>query len=179
MLGSSTIINPGFLSTLSLRRATFLSGSIKFCRVFLSTLSLRRATSKNAAIGKPTFISIHALLAESDLPTGGRTFEINLISIHALLAESDHTGSSWTTWFPNFYPRSPCGERPHSTSQVPTLLDFYPRSPCGERLYPSQWRTLASDFYPRSPCGERQLAACDGFVHAVFLSTLSLRRATR
>lgn len=31
-----------------------------------STLSLRRATSKNAAIGKPTLISIHALLAESD-----------------------------------------------------------------------------------------------------------------
>ena len=36
---------------------------------------------------------------------------------------------------------------------------FYPRSPCGERPYPSQCRTLASDFYPRSPCGERRLTA--------------------
>ena len=38
--------------------------------------------------------------------------------------------------------------------------------------------TGVCDFYPRSPCGERQV----GFVHAhlveVFLSTLSLRRAT-
>ena len=33
-------------------------------------------------------------------------------------------------------------------------------------------------FYPRSPCGERQLPAGDGLANAVFLSTLSLRRAT-
>ena len=35
------------------------------------------------------------------------------------------------------------------------------------------------DFYPRSPCGERQLAARDDSIMFVFLSTLSLRRATR
>ena len=33
-------------------------------------------------------------------------------------------------------------------------------------------------FYPRSPCGERQLAARDESIMFVFLSTLSLRRAT-
>ena len=58
-----------FLSTLSLRRATLmLFMVISYNKiVFLSTLSLRRATSKNAAMGNPTLISIHALLAESDL----------------------------------------------------------------------------------------------------------------
>ena len=78
-------------------------------------------------------ISIHALLAESDagrLPSRRGI----AISIHALLAESD---SAW------------------------------PRRPAGR-----------SDFYPRSPCGERPLAKvrhCEGYI---FLSTLSLRRAT-
>ena len=36
----------------------------------------------------------------------------------------------------NFYPRSPCGERPYTLS-LPRRRksDFYPRSPCGERLH--------------------------------------------
>ena len=55
---------------------------------FLSTLSLRRATSKKAAIGNPTLISIHALLAESDLYVN-MPCAFDIISIHALLAESD------------------------------------------------------------------------------------------
>ena len=79
-----------FLSTLSLRRATgaFDAGDGTFG--FLSTLSLRRATVKRAVNPLYGKISIHALLAESDL------FRlvcnaVPLISIHALLAESDIT----------------------------------------------------------------------------------------
>ena len=56
----------GFLSTLSLRRATasvFLIGSRS---QFLSTLSLRRATRTGLTCGDGRNISIHALLAESD-----------------------------------------------------------------------------------------------------------------
>ena len=34
------------------------------------------------------------------------------ISIHALLAESDVSGGVPSSCFGNFYPRSPCGERP-------------------------------------------------------------------
>ena len=34
----------------------------------------------------------------------------------------------------NFYPRSPCGERPHCYQQATYFFYFYPRSPCGERL---------------------------------------------
>ena len=56
--------------------------------IFLSTLSLRRATNCfKCSFGNPR-ISIHALLAESDLLQGS-------------LSAQGH----------NFYPRSPCGER--------------------------------------------------------------------
>ena len=35
----------------------------------------------------------------------------------------------------NFYPRSPCGERPCGRRVgLPVAGHFYPRSPCGERL---------------------------------------------
>ena len=56
-------------------------------------------------------ISIHALLAESDvaLYTSAR---MSGISIHALLAESDHSGGPLQAGYTDFYPRSPCGERP-------------------------------------------------------------------
>ena len=56
---------------------------------------------------------------------------------------------------------------------------FYPRSPCGERLpVLLSFSYSMEDFYPRSPCGERHaiLAPFNGMT--VFLSTLSLRRAT-
>ena len=101
----------GFLSTLSLRRATasvFLIGSRS---QFLSTLSLRRATRTGLTCGDGRNISIHALLAESDKlvnvhnnPTTKFLSTLSLrratkhkrqhnslsrISIHALLAESD------------------------------------------------------------------------------------------
>ena len=78
----------------------------------------------------------------------------------------------------DFYPRSPCGERPDSIKPSPrsiisihallaesdqifygvgiTINNFYPRSPCGERRYkPASWSGFR-DFYPRSPCGERR-----------------------
>ena len=101
-----------FLSTLSLRRATsskIISSSIiayfyprSPCGerqsvgysavrlfIFLSTLSLRRATATDAVNGcNPDYISIHALLAESD-ENALRQIVDRRISIHALLAESD------------------------------------------------------------------------------------------
>ena len=80
-----------------------------------------------------------------------------MISIHALLAESDYT--------------------PRLSRVVPTP-NFYPRSPCGERLISSVPSFLSSYFYPRSPCGERQQQHNCLFGVILFLSTLSLRRAT-
>ena len=55
-----------FLSTLSLRRATLPCPELVGRGKFLSTLSLRRATIPNAYDSGYHFISIHALLAESD-----------------------------------------------------------------------------------------------------------------
>ena len=102
-----------FLSTLSLRRATARAKSGQQRSRFLSTLSLRRATSGTFRSTHRTSISIHALLAESDVVdtlifAGSMLFLSTLslrratacvfarsvgapISIHALLAESDET----------------------------------------------------------------------------------------
>ena len=56
-----------FLSTLSLRRATRNSPALLGNPQFLSTLSLRRATALDLLGWLRVLISIHALLAESDL----------------------------------------------------------------------------------------------------------------
>ena len=79
-----------FLSTLSLRRATYIGVAYIVAYIFLSTLSLRRATKAIIECNGGDPISIHALLAESDLPQSKRRAPTDAISIHALLAESDH-----------------------------------------------------------------------------------------
>ena len=56
---------------------------------------------------------------------------------------------------------------------------FYPRSPCGERPPVSVFTSFFSAFYPRSPCGERPVVDNIILMPREFLSTLSLRRATR
>ena len=58
------------------------------------------------------------------------------------------------------------------------LFNFYPRSPCGERRMGVTVLGIQHNFYPRSPCGERRgvLSSCSAKI--IFLSTLSLRRAT-
>ena len=61
-------------------------------------------------------ISIHALLAESDL-AGAVAVKKLTISIHALLAESDSTTAVNKPVVIDFYPRSPCGERQADTGQ--------------------------------------------------------------
>ena len=173
-----------FLSTLSLRRATAagpvdVSGveisihallaesdwatafHFRSRRQFLSTLSLRRATQAATWSTTWTRISIHALLAESDDPADSDFAKLGLF----LSTLSLRRATSWQYIFfhppTDFYPRSPCGERPRiarSTSSRP--WNFYPRSPCGER--PICWPrsvTQRRNFYPRSPCGERRRQA--------------------
>ena len=83
-----------FLSTLSLRRATRAENHANSQQEFLSTLSLRRATADRYGMGIIRQISIHALLAESDLTPARILSRLLEISIHALLAESDFRG--WT-----------------------------------------------------------------------------------
>ena len=77
---------------------------------------MRRATHYDNYNLHCVEISIHALLAESDKITI-TVDEGTLISIHALLAESDINGlrHRWASFY--FYPRSPCGERPQTVTK--------------------------------------------------------------
>ena len=145
---------------------------------FLSTLSLRRATLTHQGKIK----SITHFYPRS--PCGERRSEF-------VKRKVNH----------HFYPRSPCGERlwpgllarPFFIISIHALLAesdcyslrhsaqgryFYPRSPCGERL---DWYLMIlekKDFYPRSPCGERPPRLSRVVPTPIFLSKLSLRRAT-
>ena len=62
---------------------------------------------------------------------------------------------------------------------MPRYRNFYPRSPCGERLLTTGPPYSRYNFYPRSPCGERPKNTRDCVTLRKFLSTLSLRRATK
>ena len=169
-----------FLSTLSLRRATTTSaGRSAFRRHFYprSPCGERRVGPRwysgvcnfypRSPCGErliPTLsshahpgISIHALLAESDPCSERQQVLPRRISIHALLAESDTSSGA--------------AARPSG--------HFYPRSPCGERLWAAKGRNGQKYFYPRSPCGERLWVLRKVPILSIFLSTLSLRRATR
>ena len=147
--------------------------------IFLSTLSLRRATRFHAADISARRISIHALLAESDprnwqKPHGQKKFLSTLSLRRATLTSVVSSAGTM-----DFYPRSPCGERPDKHVPPPTQPNFYPRSPCGERRWPRAMILLCLYFYPRSPCGERPgVLAHHARKIVEFLSTLSLRRAT-
>ena len=103
----------------------------------------------------------------------------------------------------DFYPRSPCGERPvvYDIVFMPgKFLSTLSLRRATESI--GTLRTVSVNFYPRSPCGERQrhiprsVDRNDISIHALlaesdksvsptptqakkFLSTLSLRRATR
>ena len=146
-----------FLSTLSLRRATCRAKTIATkishfyprspCgerqqtayffgtdgRISIHALLAESDSDPEANSRAERQISIHALLAESD-QMKNENANRNTISIHALLAESDITIPGLASAPPDFYPRSPCGERRQNRHQKKHKDDFYPRSPCGERL---------------------------------------------
>ena len=108
-----------------------------------------------AAQGCGAGISIHALLAESDL-VQETVIDPSSISIHALLAESDLLVFGEVVTVTAFL--STLSLR-RATWCIGRLLVarryFYPRSPCGERRSPLLPGRDPRHFYPRSPCGER------------------------
>ena len=172
-----------FLSTLSLRRATYSAPPYNLMIHHFYPRSPCGERPRERASIKPIFrISIHALLAESDLSgISSRTAETAIsihallaesdefrkllypgstrISIHALLAESDHSRRNRKQRHSNFYPRSPCGERHYYDKVSPPAKKFLStlslrRATCRAEISES----LYTHFYPRSPCGERHLA---------------------
>ena len=150
-----------FLSTLSLRRATAKSSIAAVPRaLFLSTLSLRRATFRTPRRSK---WGTHFYPRS---PCGERRKNVYYqrtgvwISIHALLAESDCHAGREKVLLSHFYPRSPCGERPLKLSKFEVVVIFL--STLSLRRATSATtsaKTPQSDFYPRSPCGERLYTA--------------------
>ena len=121
-----------FLSTLSLRRATDRLQFIRYIIKFLSTLSLRRATHQQGYHQDcQKFLSTLSLRRATGVPL------------------------FYNNQCQDFYPRSPCGERPSTPAVRSQFIHFYPRSPCGERLSCAWSASKLGDFYPRSPCGER------------------------
>ena len=125
------------------------------------------------------------------------------ISIHALLAESDSGRlAGYDAGNQNFYPRSPCGERrrfpcsyagqfqisihallaesDHQSPPVPRRSRyFYPRSPCGERLLygPESLAQYVISIHALLAESDMWFICLNTF-RPLFLSTLSLRRAT-
>ena len=86
--------------------------------LFLSTLSLRRATKSRMQYYVTTHISIHALLAESDSPVLQIYWLLPLfLSTLSLRRATSKTGSAANS-SSDFYPRSPCGERPSNFANL-------------------------------------------------------------
>ena len=110
---STSIISvTAFLSTLSLRRATVPFRPASHLSMYFYPRSpcgeRRKARPK---LPKQIRISIHALLAESDMRQ--RRIELGkfrFLSTLSLRRATPHFKSSWQRCC-NFYPRSPCGER--------------------------------------------------------------------
>ena len=108
---------------------------------FLSTLSLRRATSQPCCTDTTSAISIHALLAESDVVRvtvhtcrdaflstlslrrathRGLTLLYSIVGFLSTLSLRRATFLilSYEKATKNFYPRSPCGERPAKNTSM-------------------------------------------------------------
>ena len=146
---------------------------------FLSTLSLRRATPEAVPRRPDADISIHALLAESDTPRCKQHLRAPKFLSTLSLRRATTPANA-----------------PFYTHRFLSTLSLRRAT----RLYPKRyWQTRY--FYPRSPCGERRwtrhrqniwgvisihaLLAESDVMHflgnvrrLLFLSTLSLRRAT-
>ena len=170
-----------FLSTLSLRRATCYDTSISYLyRYFYPRspcgerrpilehdmdniyISIHALLAESDLLqpynGKPHRISIHALLAESDDAWSLLIVSFSVISIHALLAESDAGLIFNSLYNIHFYPRSPCGERLKGRSMGTATALFLSTLSLRRATPHRKVSELASAyFYPRSPCGERQL----------------------
>ena len=154
--------------------------TVKFAgpMLFLSTLSLRRATGPSRGINCKTAISIHALLAESDVmhaliladamlflstlslrratrePTALRTPHHRFLSTLSLrrATRKSHRRIRPERFLSTLSLRRATDSR---NTNLRRHRNFYPRSPCGERRISSIINNIIDDFYPRSPCGER------------------------
>ena len=129
--------------------------------------------------GNPKLISIHALLAESDrVPPMSLLCPSPFLSTLSLRRATEVFFQAFI-WDTYFYPRSPCGERRQPDTRCFQFIHIsihalLAESDGGGHIS----KTRGKNFYPRSPCGERLSNVINNVINGVFLSTLSLRRAT-
>ena len=169
----------GFLSTLSLRRAT---------RIPQDQLSVdgnfypRSPCGERRASQSYSLAIIHfyprSPCGERQLFTddGWPNFSI---SIHALLAESDAAMVSRSSMSCQFLSTLSLRRATHGHGLQKEVLAISIHALLAESDDSTASRTWAAPyFYPRSPCGERPMIVHGALRLISFLSTLSLRRAT-
>ena len=102
------------------------------------------------------------------------------ISIHALLAESDLGNVEAVSRMWNFYPRSPCGERPSSVRESLSGSTISIHALLAESdTHPVAVPVRVIEFSIHALLAESDaLAPEENPTQKSFLSTLSLRRAT-
>ena len=169
-----------FLSTLSLRRATLTMADLGKRNIrFLSTLSLRRAT----AFRSPRIALMVDFYPRS--PCGERRrrgvtcYLDNIISIHALLAESDWPGLLARPFLLQFLSTLSLRRATDARRALGFVDPISIHALLAESDGPMErGQVYYINFYPRSPCGERLVYALIFAGPMLFLSTLSLRRAT-
>ena len=126
-------------------------------------------------------ISIHALLAESDQGRNGQNIKSRHISIHALLAESDEPTAGRNNKDDIFLSTLSLRRATLKLTvrQSGRLRDFYPRSPCGERPVTRVASTPTTVISIHALLAESDRESEPALSQSSeFLSTLSLRRAT-
>ena len=148
-----------FLSTLSLRRATLLTG---YCPVhdidFYPRSPCGERRRRSVKLFRQNYISIHALLAESDISVLwmvlNRLLFLSTLSLRRATSFNIflyHTTKFLSTLSLRRATVRPAGRPAYHTGFLSTLSlrrathtrtpaithhhDFYPRSPCGERLF--------------------------------------------
>ena len=146
---------------------------------FLSTLSLRRATSRKYPVILGRGISIHALLAESDYHSRGLN-KAELIFLSTLsLRRATRTGLTCGGGEIFLSTLSLRRATLYSSSSSTPAVHFYPRSPCGERPGKSTTLTRIACISIHALLAESDTTTAGYCLQIIlFLSTLSLRRAT-
>ena len=105
----------------------------------------------------------------------------SIISIHALLAESDYIRSIRKGTTSNFYPRSPCGERPRQANQtcrVKISISIHALLAESDKMHALIFANLVLFLSTLSLRRATTISMVLLILLTRFLSTLSLRRAT-
>ena len=146
--------------------------------VFLSTLSLRRATRQRER--NPYPLDFYPRSPCGERPYGRINDISRLIFLSTLsLRRATPKRPKHQTQTQNFYPRSPCGERPQGADSEHKMISISIHALLAESdKVKNALSDIINHFYPRSPCGERPMMLSMGAILILFLSTLSLRRAT-